>query len=1731
MKMFLNFKRVLFKWSKVLNQWLKVMVFMIFMIAFSSSLLMAQTPVAANGKLKVVGTQLVNQNSEAIQLRGMSSHGVNWFTHEYNFESMNVMVNEWGIDVFRIAMYPTEKPDQTFGGYEGNPDFWKQYVDDLVDLCEQFGVYCMIDWHVLTPGNPNEEPYFSMAKEFWQYMSQKHSGKDHVLYEICNEPNGNVSWGQVKDYADTIIDIIRANDSNTIIIVGNPGWSSEVHTASETPITGVSNLMYSLHFYAGEGSHQAYRSRITTAIENGVAVFVTEWGTTPASGNGAPNQSETNTWLQFMRDNNISWCNWSYSDKPEGSAALEPYSGADNLWDNTTASGGWIKNAILSPADTWSTSGNKPAVVSISRELYGAYFLNGETIALTSQAVDADGSVSSVSYYANGSLIGTATGAPYEVAWTPVSTDAYKVTAVVTDNSSATNTSVAYTINVVNEIVQTAYPNGTPHVIPGTIKTIEFDNGGEMIAYHDIDAVHKGPTGADRAEEGVDVEGSSNIGYVLNDEWLEYTVDIANSGNYDFNLKATSGYAVTGAIHLELDGVVISPVKEIPSSGNWWTYQDNIIEDVPMTEGVHVLRLVFDKGFFNVSDMVFTYVGGNIPVTGISVTPTTLTVNKDANATIAPTISPANATNKTITWTSSNTAVATVNSSGIVTGKAAGTAIVTAKTVDGNKQATCNITVTNVNIPVTGVELVPASLSIEQGKSNSLTANVIPSNASNKALTFSSNNTSVATVSASGAVSGVSLGTVNITVTTADGSFTDVTVITVTEPQENAYPFGILPSNGSVADAQSAYDTFMDLFFEDCNDGKGRIKWGLATNGWEQPGQSVSEGIAYGMLLAAYYNDQTKFDKLWNYYKAFPDANGLMHWKTQGCSSVIEQNAATDAEIDAAMALIVADKVFGSSGSVNYESDAKWIIGKIKQHEVESGSYVLKPGDVFGGSDLTNISYFAPGYFKAFGQYTEDEAFWNNVVDKCYQIIDANLSANNAVGGLVSDWCNANGTQGQGKSLSYSYDACRTNWRVATDYVWYGDARAKSYLDKSNDFIQNFVGGIENIVDGYQQNGSEISGDRYHNNTFVSTFACAGVALSNVTELNTYYSEIETVAPVGYFDYCFDIFGRTLLTGIFLNPTEPIIVIPVTGLSLSETVLSLEKGENSTLVATVTPANATNKTVTWTSSNENIATVNSSGLVTAIAEGNATITVTSSNPAIKATCEVTVSETPDEQQAYPNGVAHAIPGSIESVNYDIGGEDIAYHDSNDGNTGSGPRQDENVDTEYKIAAGNVGWIATGEWLEFTVNVEQSTSFDFEILVASTGNNGAYHIEFNGVDKTGLQNVDATGGWASFVPQTIENIQLTAGKQVMRIYMDGGSFNLGTITITSDNECIATAITPNVKINNGALVQSNQASAQEGDNVLLSPIAGNDGSWSWSGPAGFSSTSREVTLNNIQQSKAGNYVVNYTNNCGTTSTETFTVVVGSVVTYTLTTDVNGSGSIVLNPAGGVYNAGVAVTATAIAQTGWHFVNWSGDASGTNDEVDLIMNSNLSITANFELNGNDPCDNPTPVTVTFEHTGSGQYCWVTSDDISYVNSWNVSTLEINGVDFANNWANSLPAKINGNYYISFDGSVGWSHFEAVGSGKSASVATSNQVEQAFANVRVYPNPLADQELVIEGADNFVNSNLHIYDLSGKLVFTHKIVSEKTIIAKSVFDKGFYVLELSNNENKKLIKLMVE
>lgn len=288
---------------------------------------------------------------------------------------------------------------------------------------------------------------------------------------------------------------------------------------------------------------------------------------------------------------------------------------------------------------------------------------------------------------------------------------------------------------------------------------------------------------------------------------------------------------------------------------------------------------------------------------------------------------------------------------------------------------------------------------------------------------------------------------------------------------------------------RSEYDRWRGLFFKDCGNGQAYV-FKNDTN------DVVSEGIAYGMLLSANVGEQSDFDKLWQYYKARRNGNGVMNWNyPASCSGGPKaENGASDAELDAAMALLVAAK---NGWGSTYQSDAVALINAIKTHETVScsGRTMLKPGDVWGDDCLDlNPSYFSPGYYRVFGQVTNDTSFWNTMASDAYWLLSQFQSR---LGGLVPDWGQISGTLG-GRTrggATYGYDACRTPWRVATDYCWFGTAEAKTFLQTVNTQV---------ILTSYPPSPYNAA-EGNNNSAYVGSFALVGTAIDQATA-NAYFT-------------------------------------------------------------------------------------------------------------------------------------------------------------------------------------------------------------------------------------------------------------------------------------------------------------------------------------------------------------------------------------------------------------------------------------------------------------------------------------------------------------------------------------------------------------------------------------------------------------------------------------------------
>ena len=304
-----------------------LLVLTAFMLAISAQILFAapgqvtnaSNGASQNGWLHVSGTQLVNEQGHAVVLHGMSSHGLQWFA-QYTTRNAIGATAAYGANLFRVAMYTKE------GGYLSHKSAMTKKLYAAVDAAISRNMYVIIDWHILSDGNPKSHQ--KEAKTFFKKVSQRYGNTPNVIYEICNEPNGKGTWKNIRSYAEAVIPVIRRNSPKSLILVGTPTWSQDVDVVAQSPLA-YKNIMYACHFYAG--THKAWlRNKVLTAMKKGLPVFVSEWGTSSAAGGGNVNKKEADRWISFMKEHKISWANWSYCNKSESSAALKRSANAED---------------------------------------------------------------------------------------------------------------------------------------------------------------------------------------------------------------------------------------------------------------------------------------------------------------------------------------------------------------------------------------------------------------------------------------------------------------------------------------------------------------------------------------------------------------------------------------------------------------------------------------------------------------------------------------------------------------------------------------------------------------------------------------------------------------------------------------------------------------------------------------------------------------------------------------------------------------------------------------------------------------------------------------------------------------------------------------------------------------------------------------------------------------------------------------------------------------------------------------------------------------------------------------------------------------------------------------------------------------------------------------------------------------------------------------------------------
>src|SRR5512142_3385812 len=251
----------------------------------------ASSAVSTNGRLKVCGTHICNASGAQVQLKGMSWFWSNtgWGAERFFNATAVQSVVGWGATVVRAPIGV-----EGDGGYlssSSNASAIIGRVTTVVDAAIAAGIYVIVDWHY-----SSSAVYQSQANTVFQQLAQKYASSPNVIWEPFNEPTSN-SWSSLKTYHEAIIKTIRAAGSQNLVVVGTPTWSQDVDVASQNKVVdSANNVAYTLHFYAGTHT-QWLRDKANTAMNTyGVAIFVTEWGTCDASGNGNYNAGESTNW-------------------------------------------------------------------------------------------------------------------------------------------------------------------------------------------------------------------------------------------------------------------------------------------------------------------------------------------------------------------------------------------------------------------------------------------------------------------------------------------------------------------------------------------------------------------------------------------------------------------------------------------------------------------------------------------------------------------------------------------------------------------------------------------------------------------------------------------------------------------------------------------------------------------------------------------------------------------------------------------------------------------------------------------------------------------------------------------------------------------------------------------------------------------------------------------------------------------------------------------------------------------------------------------------------------------------------------------------------------------------------------------------------------------------------------------------------------------------------------------
>jgi endoglucanase len=383
------------------------------------------------------------------------------------------------------------------------------------------------------------------------------------------------------------------------------------------------------------------------------------------------------------------------------------------------------------------------------------------------------------------------------------------------------------------------------------------------------------------------------------------------------------------------------------------------------------------------------------------------------------------------------------------------------------------------------------------------------------------------------------------------GSYIDATPVTVcldevylgeysnssTPPSGGSYPYGtsMAPSQAEadkvVADLYAKWKSTNLVFAPNRGLQSGEIT--LKSPGKQFNDGMVSEGLGYGLLLSVYNNDKATFDGIWKFTKRNLNQYGLIPWLFNTNNQVLDSNNATDGDVDAAFALIVAFKK-----GWGYEQDAKNIINAMMTHIINPGDFVLERGRANNPKNIVITDYFPPGYFQVFATFTGDNK-WIQARDANYTIVKKGLDKPDVVLAPQVTDTEGNISTSNG-SPDYNSDSARGPWRLAMDYVWFGDSRALAMLKDYNTFFESSkAGGLDNLCESYTRFGDKIgSWCGSDAGWMIGGAASAQLAENDTANRAKAWTALTTAYTGDYYSFELMQLGTLLAAGKFYNPLQ-----------------------------------------------------------------------------------------------------------------------------------------------------------------------------------------------------------------------------------------------------------------------------------------------------------------------------------------------------------------------------------------------------------------------------------------------------------------------------------------------------------------------------------------------------------------------------------------------------------------